>query len=79
MTPELRRAPSDGKCPKCGANEWQLVEQMQQWHLGRFVLGKGFVFEGNHEWAQVSEEGDPLLLECRSCFTPYGIPEFDWA
>jgi hypothetical protein len=75
----MRRAPSDGRCPKCGANEWQLVEQVQQWHLGRFAPGKGFVFEGNHEWDHVSDEGDVLFLECRDCLAVFAAPEFEWS
>jgi hypothetical protein len=46
MITELARAPSDGKPPKFGKNEWQLVEQVQQWHHGAFILGKGFLFDG---------------------------------
>jgi len=78
MTTELGRAPSDGKCLNCGGNDWQLVEQVQQWHRGRFVPDKGFVFEGNHEWNQVSGEGYPLFLECRSCLSTFEVPEHHW-
>jgi hypothetical protein len=75
---ELRPAPADGNCPNCRANEWQFVEQVQQWHHGRFVPGEGFVFEGNHEWDQVSDEGDPLFLECRSCLASFELPALTW-
>lgn len=77
-TPKLGPAPARGVCPQCGANEWQLVEQVQQWHTGRFVPGKGFVFEGNHDWDRVSVEGDPLLLECHACHAKFQVPEYDW-
>lgn len=63
----------------CGANEWQLVEQIQQWHHGRFVPGNGYLFEGNHEWDQVSDEGDYLSLECRSCLSSFEVPKYEWA
>jgi len=79
MSTELGGAPSDGNCPRCGANKWQLVEQVQQWHRGHFVPGKGFVFAGNHEWDQVSDDGDPLFLECHSCLAAFEIPEYNWA
>lgn len=76
---KLRPAPTDGICPNCGANEWQLVEQVQQWHHGRHVHGKGFVFDGNHDWDQVSDDGEALFLECRSCLTSFEVPEHHWA
>lgn len=77
---ELRPVPADGSCPSCGVeNDWQLVEQVQQWHRGRFVDGEGFIFEGNSEWDNVSDDGLPLHLECRSCLTAFHIPEYDWA
>lgn len=44
-----------------------------------YITGKGFVFEGNHEWDQVGEEGHPVFLECRSCFVGYEVPSFQWA
>jgi hypothetical protein len=73
-----RPSPVNGICRKCGANEWQIVEQTQQWHHGRFVPGTGFLFKGNHEWDQVSDEGDPLYLECRACLAQYEVPEYTW-
>lgn len=75
---KLRPAPTDGICLKCGANKWHLVEQVQQCHHGRFIPGSGFVFEGNHALDQVSDEGDPLFLECRSCLTSFEVPEYSW-
>lgn len=74
----LRPAPQNGICSICGANEWQLVEQVQQWHHRAFDPGDGYVFEGNHEWDQVSVEGDPLFLECRSCLTTFQVPKYEW-
>lgn len=74
----LRPVPADGVCPSCGANDWQLVEQVQQWHHGRFIPGKGFMFEGNHAWDQVSDEGEPLFVECRSCLAAFDVPLHEW-
>lgn len=75
----LNPAPENGTCSSCGSTEWQLVEQVQQWHRGSFELGRGFVFEGNHEWDRVSAEGDPLFLECRVCLSRFEVPEYSWA
>lgn len=78
MRTQLAAAPTDGKCSKCGANEWQLVEEVQQWHHGTFIEGRGFVFEGNHAWDWVSDEGEVLFLECRSCLAQYEVSEYIW-
>lgn len=76
---ESKRPADVGICPQCRSNEWQLVEQVQQWHRGSYVPGSGFVFDGNHEWDQVSAEGEPLFLECRACLSRFEVPEYSWA
>lgn len=70
---------ADGLCADCGANDWQLVEEVQQWHRGAFVSGSGFVFEGNHEWDQISAEGSAAFVECRVCMSKFSVPDYSWA
>lgn len=76
---ELRPVPADGVCTNCGAEAWQLVERVEQWHRGTFHAEDGeWSFLGNSSWDNVSDDGETLRLECRNCFTKYQVPDYDW-
>lgn len=67
-------------CPHCHEEtDFQMVEATLVWYkdCSPSPVGDGsWVFDAGHR--EVSDEGTPLWLECKSCFTKFAVPEYDW-